>query len=227
ACERHGHERAHGVTHHEHAIHAEPVEHGGEIRRMRGEACRARQVAAAPAAAQIGGDEPHLGKRCGHLLPRQVRRGDPVHQQHRGRRLRADRGLPYADLEIAAGDGDGDGVPPGCQCHRAVHPPSIVYDAPVTIPAASEASQPASEATSSASTRRLIALSVSMTFSTPSVPGSPCPAAWSAICSSTSGVPTWAGLMQLLVPPWGPPSRAVPFDSPSMACLAVTYATLY
>ena len=46
-------------------------------------------------------------------------------------------------------------------CHRALQPPSMVYDAPVTIPAAGEASQPTRAATSSGSTSRLIALSFS------------------------------------------------------------------
>ncbi len=42
---------------------------------------------------------------------------------------------------------------------RAVHPPSIVYDAPVTMPADGDASQTANEPTSCGSTRRFTALS--------------------------------------------------------------------
>ena len=48
---------------------------------------------------------------------------------------------------------------------RADPPPSMVYDAPVTIPASEDASHPTREATSEGSTSRLIALSVSMTCS--------------------------------------------------------------
>ena len=67
---------------------------------------------------------------------------------------------------------------------RALQPPSIVYDAPVTMPAFGDASQPTSAATSSGSTRRLIALSVSRTFSSTSCSAMPCAApdrrsAWS------------------------------------------------
>ena len=55
----------------------------------------------------------------------------------------------------------GNGRRVGGLCHRALQPPSMVYDAPVTIPAAGEASQPTRAATSSGSTSRLIALSFS------------------------------------------------------------------
>lgn len=44
---------------------------------------------------------------------------------------------------------------------------------------------------------------------------------------STSGVRTYAGQTVLEVTPRGPPSRASVLDSPSVACLAATYALLY
>ena len=44
----------------------------------------------------------------------------------------------------------------------------MVYEAPVTIDASGDASHPTSDATSAGSTIRLIALSVSITFSTTS-----------------------------------------------------------
>src|SRR6478735_4327389 len=146
----------------------------------------------------------------------------PMDEQHR-RRVGVVIRFPDADAQVAPRDRHIDGA---VDAHRAVHPPSIVYEAPVTIPAFSDASQPAREATSSASTSRLTALSVSMIFSTTSLSGMPCTFAWSAICFSTSGVRTYAGLMQLLVTPCGAPSSAVTFDKPSRACLAVTYADL-
>src|SRR4029079_6754179 len=69
----------------------------------------------------------------------------------------------------------------GGVCHRALPPPSMVYDAPVTIPAAGEASQPTRAATSSGSTNRLIALSFSKLSATTWSSGMPCVRAWSAI----------------------------------------------
>ena len=57
--------------------------------------------------------------------------------------------------------------------------------------------------------------------------GSPCTCAWSAICCSTSGVRTYAGLTQLEVTPCGAPSSAMTLDRPSRPCLAETYADLY
>ena len=58
--------------------------------------------------------------------------------------------------------------------YRALQPPSIVYDAPVTMPALGDASQATRDATSSGSTSRLIALSDSRTFSTTSCSAMPC-----------------------------------------------------
>ena len=60
----------------------------------------------------------------------------------------------------------------------------------MTIPADGPARKAISSPTSSGSTRRLIADSVSMIFSTTCSSGMPCVAAWSLICLSTSGVRT-------------------------------------
>ena len=62
----------------------------------------------------------------------------------------------------------------GAPNYRADQPPSMVYDAPVTMPAFSEVNQPTSEATSAGSTSRLMAASVSRTFSSTSSSGMSC-----------------------------------------------------
>ena len=57
---------------------------------------------------------------------------------------------------------------------RELHPPSIMYEAPVTMPADGDASQPTSEPTSSGSTRRLIALSLRKISAITRSSGMPC-----------------------------------------------------
>src|SRR5690606_17770437 len=221
--EGHGDEGAHRVPDDGRGLDTHRVQHRVQVVSVHGHSRRSRDAIAGAAAAQVRRDDADAGQPLDDERPGQMRGGDPVDQERRAHRL-AIR-LPERHPQVASGDGHvGRAVSVGRQ--RALHPPSIVYEAPVTMPAASEASHPASEATSLGSTRRLTALSVSMIRSTTSPSGMPCTRAWSAICFSTSGVRTYPGLMQLLVTPCGPPSSAVTFDRPSSPCLAATYADL-
>src|SRR5690606_28359639 len=116
-------------------------------------------------------DDAHTGQLRDDERPGEVRGGDAVDGEHRA--LHRPLWLPDAHAQVSPGDGHIDGAVIVCH-QRELHPPSIVYEAPVTMPAASDASQPASDATSPGSTSRLTALSVSMIFSTTSLSGIAC-----------------------------------------------------
>ena len=160
------------------AVHADRVEHRDQIPGVRVQARGACESVAAAAAAKIGRDHTGIRQALRHERPGEVGCRHPVDEQHRGRGIRRPapvaeprRRIPQADAQVATVHGDVDGA---VATHRAVHPPSIVYEAPVTIPALSDTSQPTSEATSSGSMSRLIAFSVSSTFSSTSSSGMPC-----------------------------------------------------
>lgn len=172
-----GDERPHRVPHHDAGTHAEVRDDGREIVGVRRHAGGPVDAVAPPASAEVGGDETDAREVRGGVGPREVRRRDPVDEDDRGGV--GIFGSPDPDGERAAADGDLDGPVGDRVCaavgadHRAVHPPSMARLAPVIMPAASVASQPASEATSSGATRRLTADSVSMIFSTTSPSGMP------------------------------------------------------
>jgi hypothetical protein len=116
------HERAHGVRHHEVGPRRARRAYGGQIvgvgRHTRG----SLHAVAATASAQIRRDDPHVRKRLGEQLPREVRRGDPMDgEDRRG----AGVGLPHTDHAANRRDGDIDPTH-HAGAHRAVHPPSIV-----------------------------------------------------------------------------------------------------
>src|SRR5690606_2098864 len=107
------------------------------------------------------------GQGRGQLGPADVGRGDAVDQQQRRHRpVGRAVGLPHTDVEVPAADGYSDRAVARPQdgrdgrgerdrpAHWAVHPPSIVYDAPVTIAASSETRNATSPATSSGSINR-------------------------------------------------------------------------
>ena len=109
--------------------------------RVRGEPGRPFEVVAATATAQIGSD--HRARRAGARRPAATTGGMPSPRGSAAPSARhpASVGLPHADAQVAARrTGDVDRAIR--RRHRAVHPPSIVYEAPVTMPALSETSQP-------------------------------------------------------------------------------------
>ena len=160
-------ETAHGMARDDRPRHPDGVEQQFQIVRVHGETGGSCHVVASSASAQIGGDNAHVGNTRRDPRPRQVGRGDPVHGEDRRRLGGGTSRLPHRRAQSAAGHRDVDGAV-RLHAHRAVHPPSMVYDAPVTMPASGPASHAASEATSSGSMRRFTADSVSMIFSTTS-----------------------------------------------------------
>ena len=104
---------------HVHALDVERVEGRGEVVGVLHEPVRRGQAVAAAATAQVGSDDPLIGKRCGDEVPVAVARRDAVHREHReARGIRS----PLAARQLAAGDRRGEGR----LAHRALHPPSIV-----------------------------------------------------------------------------------------------------
>lgn len=81
-CGDDGDEATHGVAHQNGTANVEPVQDGGQIIGMLGEAPRSRQIGAATTAAKIGSEHPNSrfgGEPFGDQRPRPVRGGDAVH----------------------------------------------------------------------------------------------------------------------------------------------------
>ena len=132
--EHHGSQRPHRVAGDDDPIEAGVVEQRGEVVRVLVQAGRSGQVVAAAAAAQVGREHVEVGHLRHDGVPRPVVGGDAVHGQH-GRRRAAALGAPPSRVQQPTPYGSVDRL----VAHRAVHPPSMLIDAPVTMAASSPA----------------------------------------------------------------------------------------
>src|SRR5699024_5837490 len=148
------------------ASHAEMVEQVGDVVGMPCHSVRAGERVAPAPAAQVGGDDAVLGQRSRHRREGAMRRGDAVDGDDRG--LGFAVGLPDAGVE-AAGHVD----LAVALAHRATHPPSMTYEAPVAIAPCGPARKQTSSARSSGSTNCLIADWASMILLITSSSGMP------------------------------------------------------